>query len=186
MNSLSKLASPFVEVAHRIVWATLATVDRAGRPRSRLVRPLWEWDGERLVGWVGSAVTPMKRAHLEATPFVSINYWDPAHDVATAECRAELLLDDASCTELWETFKALDPPLGYDGATIPMWRDGPTSPAFGALRLDPWRLRVFPATFGRSNGAEGQILTWRAPDIESTRGAPEIPPDPRGEARLPA
>jgi hypothetical protein len=169
VSSLADTAPAFVEVAHRIVWATLATVDRRGRPRSRLVHPMWEWDGERLVGWVGSAVTPMKLAHLERTPWVSVNYWDPEHDVATAECRAEMLLDDASCTELWEKFKAMPPPVGYDAADIPMWRDGPTSPLFGALRLDPWRLRVFPAVFGRSGGAEGEILTWKT-DPNSARG----------------
>jgi hypothetical protein len=171
-SPLSKTAPAFVEIAHRIVWATLATVDRRGRPRSRLVHPVWEWDGERVVGWVGSAVTPMKLAHLEQTPYVSVNYWDPEHDVATAECRAEMFLDDETRSSVWEKFKALDPPLGYDGATIPMWRDGPTSPAFGALRLDPWRLRVFPASFGRSNGAEGEILTW----TREPRSRPQVSP----------
>ena len=160
MSTLAETAPAFVEIAHRIIYPTLATVDRRGRPRSRLVHAMWEWDGERLVGWVGSAATPMKRAHLAKTPYASVNYWDPEHDVATAECRAELLTDDESRAELWEKFKALDPPLGYDGATIPMWKDGPTSPAYGALRLDPWRLRVFPASLGRTG--EGEILTWHS------------------------
>jgi hypothetical protein len=109
----------------------------------------------------GGLVTPSKRAHLRATPYASLNDWDPRQDVATAECRAELLPDDESCTRVWERFKALDPPLGYDGADIPMWSEGPSSRAFGALRLEPWRLRVFPAIYGATNGAQGAILTWR-------------------------
>ncbi|MDT7578039.1 MAG: hypothetical protein QOH17_4372, partial [Pseudonocardiales bacterium] len=38
----------FVEIAHRIVWCTLATVDGPDRPRSRLVHPVWQIgaDGE--------------------------------------------------------------------------------------------------------------------------------------------
>ena len=34
-------------------------------------------------------------------------------------------------------------PLGYDpgGIGVPGW-DGPSSPAFSVLRLDPWRVRV--------------------------------------------
>ncbi len=158
--SLPETAPAFVEIAHRVVWATAATVDPQGRPWTRVLHPIWEWDGERLTGWVGALVTPLKLAHLEATPYASVNYWDPSHDVVTAECRAEMRLDDATCTWLWERFKALDPPLGYDGSIIPMWHEGPTSAAYGALRLEPWRLRVFPAIYGTTNGAQGAILTW--------------------------
>ena len=32
---LSEVAPRFVEMAHRIVWASVATVDAKGRPRSR-------------------------------------------------------------------------------------------------------------------------------------------------------
>lgn len=161
MDPLITVAPAFVEVAHRVVWATMATVDGQGRPRSRLVHPVWDWDGERLTGWVGTLVTSEKQSHLRRTPYASLNYWDPKQDVATAECRAELLLDDESCTRVWERFKALDPPLGYDGAIIPMWSEGPTSPAYGTIRFDPWRLRVFPATYGATDGAVGTILAWR-------------------------
>jgi Pyridoxamine 5'-phosphate oxidase len=71
---LDEVAPAFVEMANRVVYCTLATVDRRGRPRTRMVHTLWEWDGTSLVGWVGSLVTPMKRAHLESTPFVSCSY----------------------------------------------------------------------------------------------------------------
>jgi hypothetical protein len=57
---------------------------------------MWEWDGERLVGWVGSLVTPMKTAHLQRNPYISCNY-----------------------------------------------RDGPTSPHWGVMRLEPWRVRAW-------------------------------------------
>jgi hypothetical protein len=30
------------------------------------------------------------------------------------------------------------------------------------MRLEPWRLRVFPGVFAKTGGAEGAILTWRA------------------------
>ena len=35
----------FVSIAHRVVWATVATVDRRARPRSRVLHPLWVRDG---------------------------------------------------------------------------------------------------------------------------------------------
>ena len=35
----------FVAIAHRVVWATVATVDRRSRPRSRVLHPIWARDG---------------------------------------------------------------------------------------------------------------------------------------------
>ena len=45
MTDLATVAPAFVEMAHRIVWASVATVDTDGRPRSRVLHPLWTWDG---------------------------------------------------------------------------------------------------------------------------------------------
>lgn len=91
-----------MEIAHRIVWATAATVDPQDRPWTRVLHPIWEFDGERLVGWVGTSPSPTKRAHLEAHPYVSVTYWDPSHDTVSAHCRASLHTDDATRTRLWE------------------------------------------------------------------------------------
>ena len=41
---LACVAPAFVELAHRIVWGTVATVDPEGRPRTRILHPIWEWD----------------------------------------------------------------------------------------------------------------------------------------------
>jgi hypothetical protein len=160
MNDLQQTAPAFVEMAHRIVWCSVATVDRAGRPRSRVLHPYWDWDGESLVGWVGTSPTPTKRAHLAHSPYVSCGYWAPSHDTCVAECRAELVFDEETRTTVWNRFKSLPPPLGYDpaGIGVPGW-DSPTSPGFAVLRLRPWRLRVFPSSVVRGEG--GQLLTWQ-------------------------
>jgi hypothetical protein len=159
MNDLAQIASAFVEMAHQIVWCSVATVDRAGRPRSRVLHPYWIWDGETLVGWVGTAPTPLKRAHLERTSYVSCSYWAPSHDTCVAECRAELLFDDEMRTMVWKLFKNTPEPLGYDPAGIgyPGW-ETPASPAFAVLRLRPWRLRVLPSPV--TNQGRG-LLTWQ-------------------------
>jgi hypothetical protein len=158
MKSLQEVAPSFVDMAHRIVWASVATVDAQGRPRSRVLHPIWRWDGERLVGWVGTGPTPTKRAHLEAHPFASVNYWAPDQDTCVAECRASWAYDDETRTWLWNLYKGTPPPLGYDPAMIPAW-DAPTSPSFAALRLEPWRLRVLPGTILLGKG--GEVLTWQ-------------------------
>ena len=67
MDDFSEIAPAFVEMAHRIVWASAATVDAYGRPRSRILHPIWQWDGVRLLGWIGTSPTPAKRAHLNAS-----------------------------------------------------------------------------------------------------------------------
>lgn len=73
MNELAAVAPAFVEMAHSIVWATVATVDSRGRPRSRILHPIWEWDGSHLAGWIGTGPTPAKRPPLEASPYSSVD-----------------------------------------------------------------------------------------------------------------
>lgn len=159
MTDLASIAPAFVEMAHRIVWASVATTDAAGRPRSRILHPLWEWDGSSLVGWIATGPTPVKRAHLERNPFISANYWAPTHDTCSADCRTEWFLDDETRERVWQAFVDAPAPVGYDPAIIPAWADGPRSPAFAALRLEPRRLRVFPGT---ALLGEGDVLTWSA------------------------
>jgi len=159
MEELARVAPAFVEMAHRIVWCSAATVDASGRPRSRILHPLWQWDGKSLRGWIATGPTPVKRAHLAASPFVSLNYWDPSQDTCVAECRAEWAFDDATRRTVWEAFRTAPAPVGFDPAIIPGW-NSPTDDAFAALRLTPWRLRVFPGSLMMSRG--GEILVWRA------------------------
>jgi hypothetical protein len=143
----------FVAIAHRVVWCSLATVDRRGRPRSRLVHPVWELTDDGLVGWLGSRPTPLRTAHLAATPFVSCSYWDPRHDVAVAECEAAWSDDKEHA---WEVFRSAPAPVGYDPATI--WPEGPHDPDAGVIRLDPWRLKAADA---ETLAGGGTPLTWR-------------------------
>lgn len=163
MHPLSEVAPAFVEMAHRIVWCSAASVDRRNRPRSRVLHPLWEWDGTRLQGWIATAPTPLKRAHLEASPHLSLNYWAPDQDTCVAECRAEWRFDDATRARVWEQFRRAPAPVGYDPAMIPGW-DGPSSEAFAVLALEPWRLRVMPGSvlLQQDPSQPGQVLVWEA------------------------
>jgi hypothetical protein len=142
----------FVSIAHRVVWATVATVDRRGRPRSRVLHPLWVRDGDRLTGWVITRPTPLKRAHLARSPHASCSYWDPVHDTAVAECAAAWEHDPAVREDVWRRFLDAPAPLGYDFAQI--FPDGPQSDDAGFLRLDPWRIRTHRVVAG------GPPLVW--------------------------
>ena len=143
MNDLADVAPAFVEMAHMIVWCNVASVDKQGRPRSRILHPIWEFDGEHLVGWIATGPTPTKRAHLEASPFVSCNYWTPDHDTCVAECAASWVEDAQGKAAVWNKLANGPEPVGYDPAAIPGWENS-ESPGFIGMRLDPWRLRVMP------------------------------------------
>ncbi|MDE0368109.1 MAG: pyridoxamine 5'-phosphate oxidase family protein [Gammaproteobacteria bacterium] len=158
MTDLNEIAPAFVKMAHEIVWCSAATVDAKGRPRSRVLHPIWQWEGGRLTGWIATGATPIKRAHLEASPHLSCNYWAPTQDTCVAECRAEWVFDDEGRRMVWDLFANGPAPVGYDPAMIPGW-DNALSPTFAALRLDPWRLRVMPGTALMQGTFEAR--TWR-------------------------
>jgi hypothetical protein len=158
MSALADVAPAFVDMAHRIVWASVATVDADGRPRSRVLHPLWEWDGTTLTGWIATGPTPIKRAHIAAHPDVSINYWDPTQDTCSCEATVEWVFDDDESVALWERFKNGPVPVGYDPAIIEPWAGGPTSQAFAGWKLSPTRLRVMPGTV--MTQGSGGLLTW--------------------------
>jgi hypothetical protein len=158
MSSLSDIAPAFVEMAHRIVWAPAATVDAEGRPWSRVLHPLWTWDGDALTGIVATSPLSPKRAHLAAHPFVSFTYWSPDHDTCTAQCHAEWDLSPEGRAAGWRALRDAPAPVGYDPSIIPGW-DAPDAPAFAILRLRPWRLHLMPGSVLLKG--EGEVLTWQ-------------------------
>lgn len=159
MSDLATTAPAFVEMAHRIVWCTVASVDAAGRPRSRVLHPIWEWDGERLTGWIATDPNSLKRRHLDANPHVSLTYWDATHDTCSADCVVAWELDEASRRAGWDRFASAPAPVGYDPRIIPGWTD-PNAERFGILRLDPYRLRLMPGSLMMTG--QGELLTWSA------------------------
>jgi hypothetical protein len=145
----------FIETAHRIVWCTVATVDRLGRPRSRILHPYWEYDGEHLVGWIVTRPTPVKVAHLAKSPYLSCCYWDATHDVAIADCQAGWITEETTRRRVWELYRETPEPLGFDFWSV--FPDGPAGEMVSLLRLTPYRLRV--TDVGTLSGQKAP-LTW--------------------------
>jgi len=158
MNALNEIAPAFIEMAHRIVWCSAATVDAKGRPRSRILHPIWQWNGKKLSGWVATVPTAIKRAHLKTHPYISLNYWAPTQDTCVAECRAALVFDYGIREQVWNLFLHGPEAVGYDPALLPEW-ESPKSDAFAVIALEPWRLRVFPGRVLLGQG--GEVLDWR-------------------------
>lgn len=125
----------------RIAWATVATVDRQGRPRTRILHPIWETVDGKPVGFIATDRASHKGKHLASNPNVSVSYWDQAHEQMYVDAVAEWADDPAEKRRVWDLFKNAPPPLGYDPAMI--WPDGPEGARFGVLKLTPWRIELF-------------------------------------------
>jgi hypothetical protein len=159
MDTLETVAPAFVEMAHQIVWATAATVTTAGGPSTRILHPIWEWDGKVLRGWIATSPHSLKARHLAGRPMMSLNYWRPNHDTCSTLCRTSWDDTPAGRQALWERFSEAPAPLGYVPSIIPAWTS-PAAPGFGALQLEPVALRVMEGS--RMAGGQGQLLEWRA------------------------
>lgn len=159
-RTLDQVAPAFVAMAHRIVWAVAATADPEGRPATRVLHPIWEWDGDRLTGWIATSPLSPKARHLTDHPSMSITYWDATHDTCTADCDTTWEDTPEQRAAGWDRFANAPAPVGYDPAIVPGW-DDPQAPAFGILRLTPRHLRVMPGSLMLTG--QGELLTWRGP-----------------------
>ena len=148
LDEVLPLARAIVE---RVIWCTVATVSPDGEPRTRLMHPVWEWDGDAPAAFVTARTTALKRTHLAANRMVSCSYWDPQHDTLVVDALAEWL-DPAARRVAWEAIRDVPPPMGFDPAMI--WPDGPDADDCGILRFTAHRI------VATSAGATG--LRWRA------------------------
>jgi hypothetical protein len=155
---LSKVAPAFVEMAHRIVWCIAATTTASGAPATRVLHPVWEWDGAELTGWIATSPNSPKARDLAERPAISLTYWAPNHDTCTADCATSWDATPEGRQAGWDRFLHAPAPVGYDPAIIPQWTS-PEAPEFGMLRLRPERLRVMPGTV--MVGGPGELLNWR-------------------------
>lgn len=165
MANITEIAPRFIAVAHRIVWASVATVTADGAPRSRILHPIWEFDGSSVTGWIATSPASPKARDLASRPKVSLTYWDATHDTCTAECDVAWEASDGERAAAWARFASGPAPVGYDPSIVPGWTD-PTAEAFGVLRLTPTALRVMPGSLMLRG--EGELMTWRSEPQRST------------------
>jgi general stress protein 26 len=153
VKSFSEIEDEFQARVRRIVWCTVATVDRKGRPRTRILHPIWEGT----TGWIATGRETLKTKHLAANPYVSCSYWDQQHQQIYADCKAEWVDDKAEKDRIWDLYKSTPPPLGYDLGMI--WQGGKDDPTYGLLKLTPWRIELWGLN-DLMTGKEHQV--WRA------------------------
>ena len=153
VTSFADIEQEFLARVARIVWCTVATVDRQGRPRTRILHPIWEGS----TGWIATGRDSHKAKHLAENPYVSLSYWDQQHQQVYVDAKAEWVDEPAEKKRLWELYSSTPPPLGYDLGMI--WQGGLEDPTYGLLKLTPWRIELF-ALADMFSGKEPQI--WHA------------------------
>jgi len=137
--TFADIEEEFLSRIEKTVWCTFATVDRKGRPRSRILHPIWEGS----TGWVLTGRKSLKSKHIEGNPFVSLCYWDPDHKQVYADCEAAWIDELDVKQKVWDLYKNAPPPMGYDPA---MFFQSVDDPGTGALKLTPWRIELFSLT----------------------------------------
>jgi hypothetical protein len=142
-NDFAALEPEFMKRVARIVWCTLATVDRSGRPRTRIAHPIWEAVDGTPVGYWSTVPHSLKAKHIARNPNVSLTYWDPMHEQIYIEAEADWTDSPEEREYVWELYKRTPEPLGYDLAVWDFWKAGPHGKNFGALRLRPRRIELY-------------------------------------------
>ncbi|HUF54778.1 MAG TPA: pyridoxamine 5'-phosphate oxidase family protein [Dehalococcoidia bacterium] len=142
ISDFAEIAEEFNKRVARIVWCTVATVDAKGRPRTRILHPIWEANGQGgVVGYIATNRHSYKERHIAANPGVSLSYWDQQHEQVYVDATADWLDSAKEKQRIWDFFKETPPPYGYDPALI--WREGLEDSDFGVLRLKPRRIELF-------------------------------------------
>ena len=139
VSSFDDIRDEFERRVRKTVWATVATVDRAGNPRTRLMHPVW--DGS--TGYIGTLPGTLLARHVAMHPRVSLSYGDVSEPVYV-DAVAHFVDDPDERRRAWDYIKSLPEPYGFDPAAIhPLWADGPGAPGWAVLKLTPVRIDIF-------------------------------------------
>ena len=131
--TFAAIEAEFLRRVERIKRCTMATVDGRGRPRARMMWPVWEGT----TGWLGTDPASAKAADLKRQPYVALTYWDAADEQIYIEARTEWVDDPAEKARVFALFRMS--PHGYD---LGIRLRGPDDPRFGLLKLTAERIEL--------------------------------------------
>ena len=157
-RDFAEIADEFHARVARIVWCNVASVDERGRPRSRIMHPIW--DGA--TGWIGTWLTSVRAKHqapsikvtqLRRNPYVSLAYVSEITRPVYIDAEVEVLDDPETKRQFSALARSFPAPYGYDPAEF---FGPPDDPRFGVLRLTQSRIALveFPAP-------PGKVSVWR-------------------------
>jgi len=165
-TNLSAIAEEIRRITAQVVWCTATTVGPDGRPRSRILHPIFEVRSDRPVGWVVTVRGGVKALHLAGNPHVACSYWNPAQDTVQLDCVASWVDDAAEKEAVFELFSSTPPPLGFDLSGF--GPEGAANEHFTPLRLDAWRAQLLDAESFAAHRYEPTV--WSDRSLLSARG----------------
>jgi hypothetical protein len=146
VSNFEEIQMEFMQRVINAVYCSMATVDRKGRPRSRILHPIWEGP----TGWVISWPESHKRKHLQGNPYVSLAYIADKEKPLYVDCMAEWIDEVSQKERIWELHKSIPPPLGFD----PEPHYGTIHHRYyGLLKFRPWRIEL--------GNLYGEPIIWR-------------------------
>ncbi|KAB2344747.1 pyridoxamine 5'-phosphate oxidase family protein [Actinomadura rudentiformis] len=140
VKTFAELQDEFDAYIGDIVYATMTTVDKKGRPRARVLIPIWEVVDGKPVGWLATYKTPVKEAHLANNPHTTFSYWTKRQNAVAVDTVAEWVDDLDIKKRVWDLYSRTSPKgAGYE---LGQFWTSPADPKLHVLRLEPWRVQV--------------------------------------------
>lgn len=140
VQTFTELQDEFDAYIGDIVYATMTTVDKKGRPRARVLIPVWEVVDGKPVGWLATYKTPVKEAHLANNPHTTFSYWTKRQNAVAVDTVAEWVDDLDIKKRVWDLYSRTSPRgAGYE---LGQFWTSPADPKLHVLRLEPWRVQV--------------------------------------------
>jgi general stress protein 26 len=140
-HDFEEIREDFLDRVHRMIFCAATTIDSQGRPRSRILHPIW--DGN--TGWISTDPRSLKARHLKDRPYMSLAYINDSAKPVYVDCVASFSEDPAEKQRAWNLYLNAEPPLGFDPAQVygSIDQPNPGGPVFGALKLAPYRILLY-------------------------------------------
>jgi len=146
MLQFEDLQVEFLARVSQAVYCSMATIDRKGRPRSRIMHPIW--DGP--IGWAISWPESHKAKHLAHNPHISLAYIYDKNKPVYVDAVTEWVEDIGEKQRIWDLHRSTPAPLGFN----PQPHYGSIDhPYYGLLKFTPWRIEL--------GNLAGEPIIWR-------------------------
>ncbi|GAA1729402.1 hypothetical protein GCM10009809_26240 [Isoptericola hypogeus] len=112
VTDFAEIRSQFETYVGDVVYATMTTVDGQGRPRARVLIPVWEGLDGRPSGWLATYPTPVKEAHLAHNPHTTFSYWSPRQNQVAVDAVGRWTDDPHERRHVWDLYPGGQPARG--------------------------------------------------------------------------